>query len=94
MPEEEVKTARLPSRNCLGWLMLVLVMSSPLVVIFLYRDAEQFNFQTKRMMKVKWLPVEFWCWDAAKEATQGPFGPLYLITDQEHRRWCVWYDGF
>lgn len=42
----------------------------------------------------KWLPVEFWCWDAAKEATQEPFGPLYLITDQEHRRWCVWYDGF
>lgn len=52
MPEEEVKTARLPSRNCLGWLMLVLVMSSPLFVIFLYRDAEQSILQTKGMMKV------------------------------------------
>lgn len=52
MPDEEVTTARQPSRNCLGWLMLVLVMSLPLFVIFLYRDAEQSNFQTKRMMKV------------------------------------------
>lgn len=52
MPEEEVKIARLPSRNCLGWLTLVLVMSSPLVVIFLYRDAEQSILQTKGMMKV------------------------------------------
>lgn len=42
----------------------------------------------------KWVPVEFWCWEADKEATQGPFGPLFLITDQQRRRWCVWYDGF
>lgn len=42
----------------------------------------------------EWVPAEFWRWDSAKEATQGPFGPLYLITDQQRRRWCVWYDGF
>ncbi|MBB5039789.1 hypothetical protein [Prosthecobacter dejongeii] len=52
MPQWEGKTSMLPSRNCLGWLMLVLVISSPLFVIFLYRDAEQSILQTKGMMKV------------------------------------------
>ncbi len=43
---------------------------------------------------VKWRPAEFWDWAAGKDAPAGPFGPVYLLADLQHRRWCVWYDGY
>lgn len=40
-----------------------------------------------------WSVHEVYFWEADKDAEKGPFGPGYLITDKEHRRWCVWWDA-
>jgi len=40
-----------------------------------------------------WNPDEIYFWMADKEAQEGPFGPGYLISDKDHQRWCVWWDG-
>lgn len=40
-----------------------------------------------------WSAHESYFWMADKDAEKGPFGPGHLITDKEHRRWCVWWDA-
>lgn len=40
-----------------------------------------------------WSVHEVYFWEADKDAEKGPFGPGYLITDKERRRWCVWWDA-
>jgi hypothetical protein len=40
-----------------------------------------------------WSPDEVYIWMADKAAQEGPFGPGYLISDRDHLRWCVWWNG-
>lgn len=40
-----------------------------------------------------WSVHEVYSWMADKDAEKGPFGPGNLITDKEHRRWCVWWNA-
>lgn len=40
-----------------------------------------------------WRAEEVYFWMANKFVEKGPYGPGNLITDKEHRRWCVWWDA-
>ncbi|MCB1275985.1 hypothetical protein [Prosthecobacter sp.] len=40
-----------------------------------------------------WSAHEVYFWMADKDAERGPFGPGFVITDKEHKRWCVWWDA-
>lgn len=40
-----------------------------------------------------WSADQVYFWMADKHVEKGPFGPENLITDKEHRRWCVWWDA-
>ncbi len=41
-----------------------------------------------------WSAHEVYYWEfRSGDVKSGSWGPGYLITDKEHRRWCVWWDA-